>query len=63
MKNSLYRHSSLIKITTSPRFLFLAVCAKVFTSCATPMVEEAQEAPTAEYDLDGYNADEVIIPL
>jgi len=27
------------------------------------MVEEAQEAPTAEYDLDGYNADEVIIPL
>jgi len=27
------------------------------------MVEEAQEVLTAEYDLDGYNADEVIIPL
>ena len=53
----------MTKMTTSPRLLFLVVCAKVLTSCATPMVEEAQEALTAEYDLDGYNADEVIIPL
>ncbi|MDG1405943.1 MAG: hypothetical protein P8L98_00130 [Planctomycetota bacterium] len=53
----------MLKITTSPRLLFLMVCAKVFTSCATPMVEEAQEGLTTEYGLDGYNADEVVIPL
>jgi len=27
------------------------------------MVEEAQEGLTTEYGLDGYNADEVVIPL
>ena len=53
----------MLKITTSPRFLFLVVCAKVLTSCATPMVEEAQEGLTTEYNLNGYSADEVIIPL
>ena len=38
--DSLSKHSSLIKIITSPRFLFLAVCAKVFTSYATPTIQE-----------------------